>query len=57
MLQDLNDLGVPGRMYPGLLGAIRSDMFLLDQAAQTASELSTLLAEVNGLSAGKIRDN
>ena len=61
MIQDLNDLSVLGKANRELLAAIRFDMSLLDEAAQTAAELASLLAETNSCKleydkAKKIRD-
>jgi hypothetical protein len=47
MIQDLSDLSVLGKENPQLLEAINFDISLLDEAAQTASEMAALLAEVN----------
>lgn len=48
MVQDLNDLSVLGKANENLLGAISMDLTELNQAAQWADELATLLAKVNG---------
>jgi hypothetical protein len=45
MLQDLNDLCVLGKDNQELLAKIDFDMTLLDQAAQTADEMASLLGE------------
>lgn len=48
MLQDLSDLNVLGQENKDLLKAIGLDLKLLNTAAQTADELSALLAKANG---------
>lgn len=48
MVQDLNDLSVLGKANENMLGAISMDLTELNQAAQWANELATLLAKVNG---------
>lgn len=48
MVQDLNDLSVLGKANENLLEAIGMDLEELDDAAQWADELATLLAKVNG---------
>ncbi|MGL1889837.1 MAG: hypothetical protein OCD76_25205 [Reichenbachiella sp.] len=48
MIQDLNDLSVLGKANTPLLEVIGLDLTKLDQAATTASEMSVLLATMNG---------
>lgn len=48
MLQDLSDLNVLGQENKDLLKAIGLDLKLLNTAAETADELSALLAKANG---------
>lgn len=60
-LQDLSDLSVLGKDNKGLLTAIGFDVKKLNQAAKMSSEMSTLLATMNGEraesnSAKQIRD-
>lgn len=45
MIQDLNDLGVLGLANRQLLEAIGFDMSLLEKAAQTSTEMASLLAQ------------
>lgn len=45
MIQALNDLSLLGKKNVELLEAVRFDMSLLEKAAQTSSDMSTLLAQ------------
>ena len=48
MIQDLNDLSVLGRTHTAQLQSINFDTTLLDTAASTSKEMSTVLAMANG---------
>jgi hypothetical protein len=48
MIQDLNDLSVLGKAHIAELQSIKFDTTLLDTAANTAYEMSTILAMANG---------
>ena len=61
MLQDLNDLSVLGKNNQEPLNSIKMNLALLDEAAKTADELSSILASATGgeevfTKAKKIRD-
>lgn len=61
MIQDLNDLTVLGKEHPELLAEINFDMARLDQSAQLADDMASLLAAATGNRADvnetkKIRD-
>jgi hypothetical protein len=48
MIQDMNDLSVLGRTHIAQLRSINFDTALLDTAASTSKEMSTVLAMANG---------
>ena len=61
LVQDLNDLTVLGKANPLLLAVIGFDMTLLDNAAQTAAEMTALPSEISDCeqarrNAKKLRD-
>ena len=45
MIQDLNDISVLGKTNQEYLEAIKMDLTLLDQAAETANDMADLLGQ------------